>query len=112
MSDPFVQGLVAGALLVLAIMVALRFMRRDERDISAPPQMTPRPARPMPDPLPPLAAPPGQRPEYNPQAVGAIADALDRGQKIEAIKLLRAATGLGLAEAKTAVEDMERQLRG
>jgi hypothetical protein len=33
------------------------------------------------------------------------------GRKIEAIKLYREATGLGLKEAKDAVEDMERSLR-
>ena len=33
--------------------------------------------------------------------------AMDRGNKIEAIKLLRAATGLGLKEAKDAVEHLE-----
>jgi ribosomal protein L7/L12 len=39
-----------------------------------------------------------------------IAEQLRAGQKIEAIKLLREASGLGLAEAKSAVEDLERQL--
>lgn len=36
----------------------------------------------------------------------AVKAAMDRGQKIEAIKLLRDATGLGLKEAKEAVEHM------
>ena len=39
----------------------------------------------------------------------AIRAALAAGEKIEAIKLLREATGLGLAEAKDAVERMERE---
>jgi hypothetical protein len=42
-------------------------------------------------------------------AIGpAIADALRKGNKIEAIKLLRQASGLGLAEAKSTVERFER----
>lgn len=40
-----------------------------------------------------------------------IAEALYRGNKIEAIKIFRAATSCGLAEAKTAVEQMESCLR-
>lgn len=36
-----------------------------------------------------------------------ITDALRRGQKIEAIKLLREHTGLSLAEAKRMVESMD-----
>lgn len=39
-----------------------------------------------------------------------IVAALRRRNKIEAIKLFREATGLGLAESKTAVEDLERNL--
>lgn len=37
-----------------------------------------------------------------------IADLIAAGQKIEAIKLLREQTGLGLAEAKAAVERLEQ----
>ena len=40
-----------------------------------------------------------------------IKEALFRGQRIEAIKLYREATDVGLAEAKTAVEKMEAELR-
>ena len=40
----------------------------------------------------------------------AIVAALRRRNKIEAIKLYREATGLGLAESKTAVEEIERNL--
>jgi hypothetical protein len=39
-----------------------------------------------------------------PEQLGAIRDAIARGNKIAAIKLMREATGLGLAEAKQAVE--------
>jgi ribosomal protein L7/L12 len=41
----------------------------------------------------------------------AIDLALSAGNKIEAIKLLREATGLGLKEAKDAIEAMERHSR-
>jgi hypothetical protein len=40
-----------------------------------------------------------------------IREALFRGQKIEAIKLYRQAADAGLAEAKTAVEKLEAELR-
>lgn len=39
-----------------------------------------------------------------------IAGQIRAGRKIEAIKLMREATGLGLKEAKEAVEDLERAL--
>jgi ribosomal protein L7/L12 len=40
-----------------------------------------------------------------------LISALQRGRTIEAIKIYRSITGLGLAEAKAAVEDMARQYR-
>jgi ribosomal protein L7/L12 len=40
------------------------------------------------------------------------ADLLARGQKIEAIKVYRMATGAGLAEAKAAVEAYQRRPQG
>ena len=44
-----------------------------------------------------------------PEMRNAIVSAISSGQKIEAIKLYREATGLGLAESKDAVEAMETQ---
>jgi ribosomal protein L7/L12 len=41
---------------------------------------------------------------------GDIVDALRSGQKITAIKLWRERTGLGLAEAKDQMDDLERRL--
>ena len=50
-----------------------------------------------------------------PTAAGELApevvQALNSGRKIEAIKLHRERTGLGLAEAKDAVEEFERRYR-
>ena len=104
MNDPFVLGAIAGAVAVLAGLLTIRVMRGGEgKDLSAPPPMPSAPPRPV-------TSPEG-KPIYNEKAVAGIADALNQGNKIEAIKLLREATGLGLAEAKTAVEDMERKLR-
>lgn len=40
-----------------------------------------------------------------------IREALYRGRKIEAIKIYREVTGMGLAEAKAAVERLEEELR-
>ena len=38
-----------------------------------------------------------------------VTEALQRGEKIEAIKLYREATGVGLKEAKDFVEEMQRR---
>jgi large subunit ribosomal protein L7/L12 len=72
---------------------------RARGDLSGPPQAMPQ-ARP---PAASRAAPPSLSPDQR----AAIQGELARGNKITAIKLLREATGLGLAEAKQAVEAME-----
>ena len=53
----------------------------------------------------------GSRQEQSAQALDEVVDLLRKNQKIEAIKVLREATGLGLKEAKDAVEILERRLR-
>lgn len=45
------------------------------------------------------------------QQIESIKQAIFAGQKIEAIKLYREATGLGLKESKEAVEKLESELR-
>lgn len=45
--------------------------------------------------------------EPAPAYIGQIKSLLQRGNKIEAIKIYREATGVGLAEAKAAVEAIE-----
>ena len=47
-------------------------------------------------------------PEYE---LAPIKDELFHGRKIDAIKLYRRSTGVGLAEAKSAVEKLEQELR-
>jgi len=49
--------------------------------------------------------------QLNDQQRQAIEAAIFAGNKIEAIKLYREATGVGLAEAKEAVEALETSLR-
>jgi ribosomal protein L7/L12 len=44
-------------------------------------------------------------------AMSDITALIRQGNKIQAIKLLRDRTGMGLKEAKDAVEDMERRLK-
>lgn len=44
-------------------------------------------------------------------AASAIEAAILSGRKIEAIKLYREQTGLGLAESKTAIDQLEAELR-
>lgn len=47
-----------------------------------------------------------------PPEIGAIREALLSGNKINAIKIYRSIYGVGLKEAKDAVDAMERNLRG
>ncbi len=47
-------------------------------------------------------------PNSNPSLSPQIQDALRRGNKIEAIKIYRELTGVGLAEAKQAIDQAER----
>lgn len=71
---------------------------RDGGDLSGPPTSFS-----MPRPAPPVSRDPTG---LSPEALATIRAELARGNKIAAIKLMRAATGLGLAEAKQAVEAM------
>jgi ribosomal protein L7/L12 len=50
-------------------------------------------------------------PTAEPSLAPEIQDALRRGNKIEAIKIYRELTGVGLAEAKDAIERAERFIR-
>jgi ribosomal protein L7/L12 len=50
----------------------------------------------------------GQELDIDPAVLAEVRKLADGGQKIEAIKRLREATGLGLAEAKQIVESLER----
>ena len=50
-------------------------------------------------------------PDSNPALSPQIQDALRRGNKIEAIKIYRELTGVGLAEAKQAIDQAEQFLR-
>jgi ribosomal protein L7/L12 len=50
---------------------------------------------------------PGSNPVISPQ----VQDALRRGNKIEAIKIYRELTGVGLAEAKQAIDRAEQFLK-
>ena len=52
-------------------------------------------------------ADPGSDPAMSPR----VQDALRRGNKIEAIKIYRELTGVGLAEAKNVIDKAERFIR-
>jgi hypothetical protein len=95
---------IAAVFLVL-LLLALR-RRRGSRDLIAPPRGA---AAPPPRYVPPArswpagAAPIGDLP---PDLAAEVRALLDQDREIEAIKLVRAATDLGLAEAKELVERM------
>jgi|SoiMethySBSTD1v2_1073268.scaffolds.fasta_scaffold00068_11 hypothetical protein len=50
----------------------------------------------------------GQELDIDPDVLAGIRKLVDKGYRIEAIKLLREATGLGLTEATKIVESLER----
>ena len=103
LSVPVLVAIAAAFLVVL--LLALR-RRSGSRDLIAPPRdATPPPPRYVPParPWPAGAAPIGDLP---PDLAAEARALLAQGDKIEAIKLVRAATGLGLAEAKQLVERM------
>lgn len=91
----FALGFLCGAGLVLALRKS-----SGARDLTGPPRTLspPRPASPPAMPLIDVAA--ASRDEIT-------LDLIRRGRKIEAIKRLRDMTGLGLREAKDAVEALE-----
>ena len=86
-------GIVGGVLVLLALFSRLR----EGRTLAGTPQV-PKPAK--------SAKPSGAAPTLETDDLARIEAALARGEKIEAIKLLREATRLGLSEAKDAVERM------
>ena len=93
--------------IVFLILALLAFRRRSgERDLIAPPRFgTPPPA---PRAQPGRAWPAGAAPigDLAAEVDGEVRALLAAGRKIEAIKLVRASTRLGLAEAKELVERM------
>ena len=92
------------AFLVLALLALRR--RGGERDLIAPPR--PGPVPPPPRAEPPRSWPAGAAPigDLAAELDGEVRALLAAGRKIEAIKVVRAATGMGLAEAKELVERM------
>jgi large subunit ribosomal protein L7/L12 len=93
------------AFLVLLLMAFRR--RSGERDLVAPPRRSGSPA-PSPRAVPPGAWSAGAAPigDLAAEVDGDVRALMAAGRKIEAIKLVRASTGLGLAEAKDLVERM------
>ena len=89
----FALGLLCGVALTLFL---LRKGRKDRRDLTAPP---------------PRGAPPMTRVGDERIDADDIRELIRQNRKIEAIKRVRERTGLGLADAKDAVEALERQMR-
>ncbi len=63
-----------------------------------------------PAPLPSYDHPPGRDPNASFTLSPAAIEALKRGNTIEAIKIVRESTGVGLAEAKAIVDEIQRNL--
>ena len=91
----FVLGFFCGAGLVLAL------RRGGGRDLTGPPRALSQPRPVSPVDLPRIDVATASRDEE-------LLDLIRRGRKIEAIKHLRDRTGLGLREAKDAIEALER----
>ena len=105
-----VRVLAATGLVVLGLLLLLVARRRSgARDLIAPPRLgTPAPPPPPLDIQPHRAWPAGAAPigDVPPEIAGEVRDLCAAGKKLEAIKLIRAATDLALAEAKDMVERM------
>jgi len=97
--------IIAVAVLVLLMVVAIAGRRRLSADLDRHIRAIPR----LEDKLDLLLKQGGIR--YDPQKTlsPAIVDAIRRNSKIEAIKLYREATGVGLKEAKDYIEDVMRR---
>jgi hypothetical protein len=89
-----------GIAFAILVVFALRRRGGGQRDLIAPP----RAGAPMPPPAWPAAAPQGSG--LPPEVEGQVRVLVGAGQKIEAIKLVREATAMGLREAKDLVERM------
>ena len=110
----YLPHIAVGAIILVALFI---FLRRDggSRRVGGGDRPSPRstrPARAERRAAPERAAGPRvDRASDLPESVlEEIAGQIRAGRKIEAIKLMREATGLGLKEAKEAVEDLERAL--
>jgi large subunit ribosomal protein L7/L12 len=110
-----IPSFVLGAVVAFVIVLVLAVLRRDHDPIRTGANVISSASRglptvPRPGPQRPtfggtsstFGAPPGQQ----------LADLIRSGRKIEAIKLYRSQTGVGLKEAKDAVEAQELRLRG
>lgn len=109
----FIAGVVVG--LVIGFIVRSRTTRQDLTGVpnSMAAQMPRSPQGTSPGSMPPSAAPqaapaPGGT-GLSPQVMLQIGAALAGGNKIEAIKLLREATGLDLKASKDAIERMDKR---
>jgi hypothetical protein len=101
-----VPALVAIAIAFLVLLLLALRRRSADRDLIAPPRTGSPPPAPRAEPR--RAWPAGAPPigDLAAEIDAEVRAALAAGNKIEAIKLVRAATGLGLAEAKEMVERM------
>ena len=101
---------ILGAALVA--LLALLFLRRDNaRRIGG------GGPRPTPQPKPKLGGPARNAPKtadrmdnLTKETLAEVETLIETGRKIEAIKLVREVTGMGLKEAKDAVDNLEKQL--
>ncbi|HKP23507.1 MAG TPA: ribosomal protein L7/L12 [Dongiaceae bacterium] len=96
--------IVIAALIVVAILVLRRLFghRPIEPFSRQPPKLTAKDAGTV------TAEIDGQELEIDPAVLDEVRRLADSGQKIEAIKHLREATGLGLTEAKQIVDSLDR----
>jgi ribosomal protein L7/L12 len=98
MNEPLLLGLMVAALLAFAIVARARTGVHDARTLSR-----------LEAKLDALLRHEGIRFDPYAEAPPRVLDALRRGEKIEAIKEYRAATGGGLKEAKEYVEELQRR---
>lgn len=98
MDEPFLLGVIISAFLALAVVAGIKTGEHDRRALSR-----------LEAKLDALLLHEGIHFDPYAEAPPRVLDALRRGEKIEAIKEYRAATGAGLKEAKEYVEELQRR---
>ena len=96
--------LVIGVLILVVLFLAFRAFGRRPRQVAGTdtPRMIPTSGGAV------SAEIDGQELEIDPRVLDEVRRLCENDQKIEAVKLLREVTGLGLAEAKNVVESLDR----
>ena len=111
--DPFLAGAIAGALLVVFVRIVIAARKSEvlvdgiDRGGGAIALESARAARPRRLDI--EVSHGGQKRSLTPEQIAAVENALSAGNKIDAIRILREATGFGLKESKELIDQLGRR---